>query len=223
MNEQGMTNEQIQAATNALIAQTQETATGVGQAAENRATELAPGLATGSNAQGGYNYGRFIQPVVDPLTASLTLAAKQNILKQAIRDNVNRASDAYTDAQYAYRQRQRDFEKEQARRARARQAALEKQIADQQKQISQLQQQGALVVKPYPSGGGTNYNPQGNNYNPQNNTYNPQNNVISPQQPTGIPLQGVGALQGNIGGVSVARPTGNVNIGVARPTQRIVF
>lgn len=217
-----MTSAEIQSATDQLIAETKATAVGVGAQAESRATQLAPGLATGSNAEGGYNYGRFIAPVVDPLTTSLTLTAKQDILKQAIRDQVNGANDAYTDAQFGYRQRQREFEANQARRARAARAAADAQIAAQAKQIAQLQQQGALVVKPYPAQGGTNYNPQGNNYNPQPLTYNPQNNQFNPQQPAGIQLQGPNAQGGVISGVAVAPRRGNVSVGQSAPTQRVV-
>lgn len=100
-----------------------------GISAENRAAELAPGLATGSNAPGGYNYGRFIAPVVDPLTAQFTLAAQQNVLRDALRDAQFAADKEYEDAQYAYRQRQRDYQAEQARRNRERRQAAERQAA----------------------------------------------------------------------------------------------
>lgn len=121
-----MNAQEIDQATNALVQATEQAAVDAGTSAEARQEQLVPGIASGSNEPGGYMYARHIAPVVPALTTELVTQAKQNILRGAIRDNLYTAQKGYEDAQFAYRQRQRDYEKEQARRAKERRLAAER-------------------------------------------------------------------------------------------------
>lgn len=118
-----MTPEETAAATTALTQAVQDSATTQGTLINTQAGQLAPGLATGSNAPGGYNYARTIQPTIEPLQANMVLAAKQATFKQALKDAQYVAKTKYEDANYAYKQRQRDYTKKEALEAKARYAA----------------------------------------------------------------------------------------------------
>lgn len=117
-----MTPEQTAAAADALVAATQQSAVQSGQQVEANQAVLAPGLNTGSNAPGGYNYARNVAPVVPVLTSQLVVAAKQQAVRDALKAAQNTAQSTYTDAQTAYQGRQRTFQQKQAERARERQA-----------------------------------------------------------------------------------------------------
>lgn len=124
-----ITPQEIQAITDNLVSTTQQSAQDIGTQAEARTAQLAPGLAIGSNAPGGYNYGRFVAPVVDPLTSSLVVQAQQNVLRNALREAQYAASQEYEDAQYAYRERQRAYQAAQAERNRQRRLRAEQEAA----------------------------------------------------------------------------------------------
>lgn len=116
-----MSPEEITAAANALATATQQSAVASGQDVEHRQAELAPGLNTGSNEPGGYNYQRNVSPVVDPLVTGLVANAKQAVLRGALKDATYTANSAYVDAQSNYQARQRAFQVKQAEAARERQ------------------------------------------------------------------------------------------------------
>jgi preprotein translocase subunit SecD len=117
---------QINKAADALVNATQDAATSSGQQAESDLAVLAPGLAHGSNAPGGYNYQANIAPEVSSLTDQYVVNAKQAILKNAVRDALNNAQINYTNAQNAYDARQRKFNQEKAAKERQRQAEQER-------------------------------------------------------------------------------------------------
>lgn len=112
-----LTPEQMTTATNALAAAIQSSGQIQGRNIEAQAAQLAPGLSTGSNAPGGYNYNRTIAPVLDPLANNFVIQAKQGLVRQSLKDAQYVAKTNYEDANYAYQQRQRDYVKEQSRRA----------------------------------------------------------------------------------------------------------
>jgi hypothetical protein len=116
-----MTPDEITAAANALVTATQTGAVASGQNIEAGQEQLAPGLATGSNAPGGYNYERNVAPVVPAITANLVANAKQEVFRGALRDAMYGAEQNYSGAQSGYQQRQRQFQLDQAERARERQ------------------------------------------------------------------------------------------------------
>jgi len=124
-----MTPAEVTAATNNLVTAIQNEAIQAGQGVENRMGQLAPGLAADSNLQGGYNYQRVVAPIVDPLTAGLTTAAKQSVVKQALTDAAWKAQENYDVQQIKYDRRYRKFQEEQARRQRERQAEYDRQAS----------------------------------------------------------------------------------------------
>lgn len=117
-----MTPEELAAAATALSTATQQSAVTSGQAIEANAGELAPGLVTGSNVPGGYNYARNVASVLPALTAQFVVNAKQGALKNTIRDALNTAQVTYQTANSGYQARQRKFNQDQAARARERYA-----------------------------------------------------------------------------------------------------
>lgn len=141
-----MNPDEMNAAAQALVAATDQSAVASGVDVEARAAQLAPGLAVGSNAPGGYNYGRYVAPVVPALDATFVTAAKQEALRGAIRDATNAAQVTYDDAKAGYQARQRVFQQKQAERARQRQAEEDRRYSEAkaaQAQIAALQQRGA--------------------------------------------------------------------------------
>lgn len=127
---------EITAATSQLITAVEDRAIQSGVQTEARQGQLAPGLQTGSNLEGGYNYQRVVAPIVDPLTASLTTDAKRQILRQALTDAAYTAQSNYDLEQRNYSRRYREFQREQARRSRNRQSQSD---AIAQSQLNALQ------------------------------------------------------------------------------------
>lgn len=205
---QAITPEAIQAAANALVTATQNTAVQGGQTIQNNVNQLAPGLNTGQNAQGGFNYARNIAPVVDPLTTSLVSGAQQAIFKQTLKDAQFNANENYELAQMALRQRERAYREEQARRNRERRLAAERQAAAaaaaqiaalrSQQQIATNQPRAAVVARPSTT------------------------LTVQPLPQQKISSVGV-ANPGRIASVGVAQPGRITSVGVARPTQKITF
>lgn len=117
-----MTPEELTQVQNALIAATEQSAVQSGQAVESSAAQLAPGLAAGSNAPGGYNYQRDMAPVVPALTSQFVTNAKQGAFKGTVRDALNAAQVDYENAKAGYSSRQRAHEVKRAELARQRQA-----------------------------------------------------------------------------------------------------
>lgn len=121
-----MNPKEINQATDALVKAVAADAVKSGQNVEDRVAAIAPGLAGGSNIPRGYMYERNVGTTVPALTANLVSAGKQNVLKAIIRDKMYGANKKYEDSQFAYRKRQRDYQREQAkknRQAKARAAA----------------------------------------------------------------------------------------------------
>lgn len=186
-----MTNEEILQAAQALTQATESEAVRLGEDVENRQGQLAEGLQTGSNAPGGYNYARNIAPVVNPLTTSITAAAQQGVLRQALRDNQFAAAKALEDAQFGYRERQRAYQAEQARRNRERRLRAEREAA--------IAAQNARNRNIATSGGG----------GVVRSTPSRQLRVASAPQTQ------------RITSVGNARPRATISVGNARPTQTI--
>lgn len=118
-----MTADEVQAAASALTTAVQtnaEQAAVTNVAAEQ---QLAPGLNTGSNSPGGYNYNRIIAPTIAPAQTALQVQAKQAVLKQALKDAQFVSKTNYDNANYAMQQRQRDYQKKEAEEAKRRYAA----------------------------------------------------------------------------------------------------
>lgn len=146
-----MAPQEVQQMTNNLVAATEAEAIRLGEQTEAATGELAPGLSTGSNAPGGYNYARNIAPVVDPLTTGLVVQAQQSILRDGMRDAQYNAQKAYEDAQFAYRDRQRAYQAEQARRNTVRrQQAEAAAAAAAQAQIAALRAQNSIPTRTTP-------------------------------------------------------------------------
>lgn len=124
-----MNPDEINNAVNALQTAVQTSAETEGKQINTDAALLAPGLATGTNAPGGYNYARTVQPVIDPLKTNMVVAAKQGLFKQALKDAQYTAQRGYDDANYAYKQRQRDYTKKQVLEAKERQRKADAQAA----------------------------------------------------------------------------------------------
>lgn len=120
-----LTPEAMNSAATALAAAIKSSGQIQGNNIEAQAAQLTPGLATGSNAPGGYNYSRTIAPVLDPLASSFVVQAKQALLKQSLKDAQYVAKTNYDDANYAYQQRQRDYVRNEALAAKRRQAAAD--------------------------------------------------------------------------------------------------
>lgn len=116
-----MNPDEINNAVNALQTAVQTSAETEGKAINTDAALLAPGLATGTNAPGGYNYQRTVAPIIDPLKTNMVIAAKQGLFKQALKDAQYTAQRGYDDANYGYKQRQRDYTKKQVLEAKERQ------------------------------------------------------------------------------------------------------
>lgn len=183
----GVANDQILAANTQLVNQTNQAATRLGNEVELRQNMLAEGLSTGSNAPGGYMYQRNIAPVVGALTAGLTANAQQNVLKGAIRDNTFAAQKAYEDAQFAYRERQRAYQAQQAERNRQRRIAAERAQAAAYLAASggskNTGRVGGVIANAKPqtqlgaSQGGAASVVQNQNYNPQRPNVNVKNTV----------------------------------------------
>lgn len=121
-----MSPQAIGQATDKLIQAAQNTAVETGQDVARRQEALAPGLATGTNEQGGYNYQRVVAPDVEPLAASLNVNAKQNILKQMLGDAAYQANNRYAKAQSSLQQAQQDYQKASDLAYEARQLAAKK-------------------------------------------------------------------------------------------------
>lgn len=124
-----MNPDEINNAVNALQTAVQTSAENEGKAINTDAALLAPGLATGTNAPGGYNYQRTVAPIIDPLKTNMVVAAKQGLFKQALKDAQHVAQVKYDDANYAYKQRQRDYTKKQVLEAKERQRKADAQAA----------------------------------------------------------------------------------------------
>lgn len=125
-----MTPAQVEQASNALIAAVRNDATSAGNNINTAAGQLAPGLATGTNAPGGLNYQRYIAPTTATLVNPIVTQTKQAVLKQTLKDAQNTAQVSLADAQLGYRLRQRQWQRQQAieaeqerQRAQAAQAA----------------------------------------------------------------------------------------------------
>lgn len=117
-----MSPDEINAAANAMVTATQNAAIASGQDINADAGLLAPGLAIGSSAPGGYNYQRSVAPVVPALTAQLVVGAKQGIVRDAVRNAVYSAQTGFDAAKTGYQARQRKFQQKQAQKSRDRQA-----------------------------------------------------------------------------------------------------
>lgn len=124
-----MNPDDINNAVNALQTAVQTSAETEGKAINTDAALLAPGLATGTNAPGGYNYQRTVAPIIDPLKTNMVIAAKQGLFKQALKDAQHVAQVKYDDANYGYKQRQRDYTKKQVLEAKERQRKADAQAA----------------------------------------------------------------------------------------------
>lgn len=124
-----MNPDEINNAVNALQTAVQTSAENEGKAINTDAALLAPGLATGTNAPGGYNYQRTVAPIIDPLKTNMVVAAKQGLFKQALKDARHVAQVNYDDANYAMKQRQRDYTKKQVLEAKERQRKADAQAA----------------------------------------------------------------------------------------------
>lgn len=109
-----MSPEQIAAATEQLVTAVNTGAVADGQAIQVASNQLAPGLATGTNMQGGLNYQRYVQPQIATLANPIVTQTKQAVLKQALKDNKNAAQVGLEEAQLGYRLRQRQFQRQQA-------------------------------------------------------------------------------------------------------------
>lgn len=119
--------QELDQATQSLVQAVQQSANDAGTKINADMALLAPGLATGTTAPGGYNFNADIAPVVDPLAREMVVASKGAVLKQALKDATNVAQLKYDDANYAYRQRQRDWTKKKALEAEARQRKYDSQ------------------------------------------------------------------------------------------------
>jgi len=124
-----MNPDEINNAVNALQTAVQTSAETEGKAINADAALLAPGLSTGTNAPGGYNYQRTVAPIIDPLKTNMVIAAKQGLFKQALKDAQHVAQVKYDDANYGYKQRQRDYTKKQVLEAKERQRKADAQTA----------------------------------------------------------------------------------------------
>lgn len=109
-----MTPEQVNQAANALTLAVQNDALRAGNAVNTAAGQLAPGLATGTNAPGGLNYQRYIAPTTATLVNPIVTQTKQAVLKQTLKDAQNTAQVSLADAQLGYRLRQRQWQRQQA-------------------------------------------------------------------------------------------------------------
>lgn len=116
-----MNPDEINNAVNALQTAVQTSAQAEGKQINTDAALLAPGLATGTNAPGGYNYQRTVAPIIDPLKTNMVVAAKQGLFKQALKDAQHVAQVRYDDANYAMKDRQREYTKKEVLEAKARQ------------------------------------------------------------------------------------------------------
>lgn len=146
-----MTPDEVTAATATLQQAVKDAAVQGGQEINADAAALAPGLATGTNAPGGYTYARTVAPVVDPLAAQMVVASKQEVLKQAIKDAQHVAQTKYDDANFGYRQRQRDYTKKQALEAKERQRLADERQAKYDRQQDEMY---AAQKKALAGGGG---------------------------------------------------------------------
>lgn len=131
---------EIKSATDAMVAATEGEIAQNAQNVESRQATLAPGLATGSNTPGGYNYQRTIAPIVDPIASGMVTNARQAMLRQALTDATFQANLAKETAQRDYNARYRAYQEEQAKRTRERQRRADQQAAQvAQAQIAALQ------------------------------------------------------------------------------------
>lgn len=119
----------VNKATDALIAATRKEAVASGVNVEARAAQRAPGLAIGSNIPGGYNYQRNVAPIIEPLTRSLVVSAKQELLKSLLKETMGEAQNNYATAKIKHDRRYREFQKQQAERQRERQKKYDAQQA----------------------------------------------------------------------------------------------
>lgn len=139
-----MSADDINSATQGIQQDVHDRAVASGQDVESRQAALAPGLAGGSDTPGGYNYQRFVTPNIAPMVDNLTVNAKQNILRQLIKDADFQTQQAYRQAQYgqsnlqlklseqqfAYQKAKAAYDQYQAEQAeRRRQAAAAQQAA----------------------------------------------------------------------------------------------
>lgn len=124
-----MSPEELTAASQALVNATNTAAIDAGNNVEAAQMQLAPGLTTGSNIPGGYNYQRNIAPTVPVLTANFLTTAKREVLRGAIRDAVYSAQNNFDTAKSSLAQRERNFRAQQAALARERQRKQDAQAA----------------------------------------------------------------------------------------------
>lgn len=151
---QPLTPQEADQATNALTAAIQGAATTGGQQNEAAVSALAPGLAVGSNAPGGYNYNRLVAPTVDPLADEMVLATKQALLRQSLKDSEYVAKTAYEGASQGLQQRQYDFNKKQKLEADERQRKADERQAKYDREAEEERQLRLASYRSASSGGG---------------------------------------------------------------------